>query len=143
MRLRYTLILLPLTSLVCGTGGYYFGILAGNAIFARTFGTFASASYVDSALHADRDVSDLNLLRGGDVTGAIDALEHDLDRNLEALADYHDTVPREARRSAVYELIARIRPYRTAHPSDLGPGSKRDAILRALALTPKTQEASK
>jgi hypothetical protein len=135
MRLRYTLILLPLTGLVCGAGGYYFGALAGSVSHARLFGTFVSASYVDSALRADRDVSELNLLRAGNVTGAVDALEHDIDGNLQALADYQN-LPREARRSAVYELIDRIRSYRTAHPSDLAPGPKRDAVLRALALTP-------
>jgi hypothetical protein len=130
------LILLPLTGLVCGVGGYYFGSLAGNTSYADLFGTFVGASYVDAALHADRDVSDLNLLRGGDVSGAVAALERDLDGNLEALADYHEKLPREARRSSVYELLARIRPYRSAHPSDLAPGPKRDAILRALALAP-------
>jgi hypothetical protein len=136
MRLWRFLILLPLTGSVCGAGGYYFGSLAGNTSYADLFGTFVGASYVDAALHADRDVSDLNLLRSGDVSGAVAALEHDLDGNLEALADYHEKLPREARRSSVYELLARIRPYRTAHPSDLAPGPKRDAILRALALAP-------
>jgi hypothetical protein len=136
MPLRRFLILLPLTGVVCGVGGYYFGILAGNTSYADLFGTFVGASYVDAALHADRDVNDLNLLRGGNVTGAVDALERDLDGNLEALADYHDKLPLEAHRRSVYELLARIRPYRTAHPSSLAPGPKRDAILRALALTP-------
>jgi hypothetical protein len=138
MMMRYGrfLILLPLAGLACGVVGYYFGNLAGNASYAHLFGTFVGASYVDAALHADRDVSDLNLLRGGNVIGAVDALERDLDGNLEELADYHDKLPRDARRSSVYELLARIRPYRTAHPSDLAPGPKRDAVLRALALTP-------
>ena len=136
MRLRSLLILLPVTGLVCGACGYYIGILAGNTGYASLFGTFVGASYVDAALHADRDVTDLNLLRGGNVTGAVDALERDLDGNLEELADYHDKLPREARRSSVYELLAKIRPYRTAHPSELVPGPKRDAVLRALALTP-------
>jgi hypothetical protein len=82
MRLWRFLILLPLTGLVCGVGGYYFGSLAGNTNHADLFGTFVGASYVDAALHADRDVSDLNLLRGGDVSGAVAALEHDLDGKL-------------------------------------------------------------
>jgi hypothetical protein len=136
MRRWPLLILLPLTGLLCGVAGYYFGSLAGNTSYADLFSTFVGASYVDAALHADHDVSDLNLLRGGDVSGALAALERDLDGNLEALADFHEKLPREARRRSVYELLARIRPYRTAHPSDLAPGPKRDAILRALALAP-------
>jgi hypothetical protein len=142
MRLPNCLVLLPLTALVCGVGGYCLGKLAGNASYASLFSTFVEAPYVDSALHADRDVADLNLLRSGDVTGAVDALERDLDRNLEALADYHDVLPRQVRRRAVYELIDRIRPYRTAHPSALAPGPKRDAVLRALALTPDSSASS-
>ncbi len=139
MRLRSTLLpLLPLlTTLVGGFVGFYFGTRAGSKDYARLFGTFIEAPYVDAALRADRDVHYLNLLGAGDTKGVANALERDLDGNLEALGDYHRVVPRELRRKAVYDLVARVRPYREAHPSELPAGSTLDAMQRGLQLTPE------
>lgn len=137
MQLRRALyVFLPLATLLGGVAGFYLGTFQGSLAEMRSFGDHISLSYVDVALHAQRDVDYLNLFRAGNVAGGIDALEHDLDGDLAALSDFHEYLPREARRKAVYELIAKIRPYRAAHPTELPPGPKRDRVLRALALVP-------
>jgi len=139
MRLRWTVLTSIVVSTLVGAAvGFVLGQIEESRSQIRSFAGFVGASYVDDALRADRDVGYLNLLRAGNTDAAIVALEHDLDGTLESLATYHEYVPHEQRRKAVYELIARIRPYRETHPSDLPPGAKRNALEKGLALSPSS-----
>lgn len=96
---------------------------------------FASSPYLGAASSGKLYVSVLRRLHGGDVNGAVEALEHMLDMQLITLSDYESAIAQEERDELVYGAIEVFREYRSTHPRPAsGDSEVRQSIERALSM---------
>lgn len=89
-------------------------------------------AFVQPAAEVVNSISVLNRLHEGDVSAAVEALEHNLDGDLIGLSLYSSNEVPAAEHGLIESSLRQAREYRTQHPRTNDVQEVQDAIAKAL-----------